>query len=180
MLGRPSTAEFQAKRGRVKRTLRSMLTPEQMNVALRRESARVDRKGRAGKCGNDRIGSSAGTLVLVLFRPADGDLSSPLAARLAKTLLHRIRVTDDVGWFDDDHIGVILPETSPVGAWRLAQHVCERVAAHGPRPHCVMYSYPATGLGTDEPAGVIRQQDDDGRATESAQSRMVPRTAKAG
>jgi hypothetical protein len=179
MLGRPSTAEFQAKRGRVKRTLRSMLTPEQMNVALRRESARVDRKDGSGKNGTNRIGNGAGTLVLVLFRPADGDLRSPLAARLAKTLLHRIRVTDDAGWFDDEHIGVILPETSPAGAWRLAQHVCERVASHGPRPHCVMYSYPATGLGTDQPAGVIRQQDDK-RAARNPQQRSAPHAAKAG
>jgi len=127
-----------------------MLTPEQMNVAILRESARVDRK-------------EGGMLVLVLFRPADGDLHSPLAGRLVKTILHRIRVTDDVGWFDDTHVGVLLPDTAPGGAWKLAQHVCDRVANHGARPQCVMYSYPATGLGTDAPAGVIRQSDPAGQ-----------------
>lgn len=147
MLSRPSSGDYVAQRGRVKRTLRSMLTIEQMNVAIQRESARVDRK------------DNGGMLVLVLFRPADGDLRSPLAARLAKTLLHRIRVTDDVGWFDDEHLGVLLPETTPAGAWKLAQQVCDRTATHGPRPTCVMYSYPAAGAETGEPAGVIRQAD---------------------
>jgi hypothetical protein len=160
MLSRPSSGDYAAKRGRVKRTLRSMLTPEQMNVAILRESARVDRK-------------DGGMLVLVLFRTADGDLHSPLAGRLVKTILHRIRVTDDVGWFDDVHVGVLLPDTAPAGAWKLAQHVCDRVALHGMRPLSVMYSYPATGLGTDEPAGVIRQSD-------GAQESNVAQTARAG
>jgi len=36
--------------------------------------------------------------------------------RLCHLLASRIRLTDDVGWFNDDHIGVLLPDTPEDGA----------------------------------------------------------------
>src|SRR5690348_7866537 len=97
MLRRPHTSDFKkAKRPvRLKRTVRTLLSPEQLNNAMARESARVDRKG-------------AGALSLVLFRIGADQRHSLTAVRLAKTILKRIRVTDDVGWFDDEHLGVLL------------------------------------------------------------------------
>ena len=130
-----------------KRTLRSLLTPEQMNAAILRESARADRK-------------SGSALVLVLFR-FHGSCAAPSTMRLAKTILHRIRVTDDIGWFDAQHVGVLLPDTAPAGAWRLAQQVCDRVAKRGPRPHVTMYSYGGDGAPeADETPTVMRQTDE--------------------
>jgi hypothetical protein len=150
MLHRPSTGQFRARHeranrqlGRIKRTAQSLLTPEQMNLAIQRESQRVDRKD----------GSS---LVLILFR-IGGTQGSPSTMRLIKTLLHRIRITDDIGWFDDQHLGVLLPDTSEAGAWRLAQHICDRIAKRAPRPLAVMYSYPGkTAPGSPSPS-VVRQ-----------------------
>jgi hypothetical protein len=128
MIRRPNTSDF--KRVRVKRTVRTLLSPEQMNIALERESARVDRK-------------SGGALVLVLFRVPSEKRNKLSGIRLAKTILKRIRVTDELGWFDNEHLGLLLPETSRTGAWRLAQQVCDVVARHGPRPLCTLYSYGA-------------------------------------
>ncbi|WP_428940076.1 hypothetical protein [Fontivita pretiosa] len=139
MLRRPGTSDFRTPRtaGTIfKRTVRTLLSAEQLNQAIMRESARVDRRG-------------GGTLSLVLFRlPSTGGRGrkrrmSISAVRLARTILQRIRVTDDVGWFDDQHLGVLLPDTPPAGAWRLAQEVCHVVARRGPRPLCTMYTYPA-------------------------------------
>jgi hypothetical protein len=91
----------------------------------------VDRKG-------------AKDLSLVLFRLPAARPTRLSAARLAKTILERIRVTDDVGWFDQAHLGMLLPDTSVAGAWRLAQEVCDAVAERcGVRPLCSMYTYPA-------------------------------------
>lgn len=146
MLHRPSTEEFRARRSRIKRTVASLLTAEQTNLAIQRESLRVDRKA----------GSS---LVLLLFR-FNGAPGAPSTLRLVKTILHRIRITDDVGWFDDQHIGLLLPDTSPGGAWRLAQQICDRIARRAPRPHVVMYGYSGSSAEESTTPAVIRQTDE--------------------
>jgi hypothetical protein len=155
MLRRPDTKDFKhpaatqrrTRRKAQKRTVRTLLSPEQMNQALARESARVDRKG-------------AGALSLVLFRIPESDRSKLSAVRLAHTILKRIRVTDDVGWFDSEHLGLLLPETPPMGAWQLAQQVCDVVARRGSRPLCTMYTYPAEETrGKNKVDGIVRTDE---------------------
>jgi hypothetical protein len=119
-----------------------------MNQALARESARVDRKGE-------------GAMSLVLFRIPESDRNKLSAVRLAHTILKRIRVTDDVGWFDSEHLGLLLPDTPPTGAWQLAQQVCDVVAQRGSRPLCTMYTYPAEGeRGKNKLEGVVRTDEE--------------------
>ena len=150
MLRRPDTTDFKPPRpARAKRTVRTLLSPPQLNHAMMRESTRVDRKG--------------GMLSLVLFRLSRGGKNSRSAVRLARTILQRIRITDDVGWFDKDHLGLLLPGTATAGAWRLAQQVCEVVALRGHRPLCTMYTYPAQGQALDAMV----------RSTEPAQPEQV-------
>jgi hypothetical protein len=71
-------------------------------------------------------------------------------------------VTDDVGWFASQHIGVLLPETSPAGAWRLAQHICDRMTRRGHRPHVTLYSYGGVAVAPGQPIApcVFRQTDE--------------------
>ena len=45
MLRRPTTTDFKPRRLPWKRSLQSLLTPEQMNIAVQRETARADRNG---------------------------------------------------------------------------------------------------------------------------------------
>jgi lipopolysaccharide/colanic/teichoic acid biosynthesis glycosyltransferase len=113
-----------------------MLTPEQMNIAIQRESARADRSG--------------GEFALVLFRIRNRDRASLSTMRLARTLLGRIRATDDIGWYDDDHLGVLLPDTSAAGAWRFADAVCGLASQRTHRPLCSVYSYPTKWFTDDE------------------------------
>lgn len=112
-----------------KRAVGALLSPEQVMVALARESARVDR----------RLG---GDLSLVLFRPPTKRKRSLSTMRLIRTMLARIRVTDDIGWFDNHHLALLLPDTSSAGAWAVAQQICEVVARRGARPGCTLYAYP--------------------------------------
>jgi hypothetical protein len=113
-----------------RRKFRTLLSPAQLNEAMVRESTRVDRKT-----------PGSGSLSMVLFRlPNRNDRRS--VVRLAHTILRRIRVTDDLGWFDKKHLGLLLPDTPAAGAWRLAQDVCDIVAQRGARPLCTMYTYP--------------------------------------
>jgi lipopolysaccharide/colanic/teichoic acid biosynthesis glycosyltransferase len=128
MLTRPITADFNARRLPRKRSYQSMLTPEQMNIAILRESARADR--------------SAGEFALVLFRVKRKDYAALSTVRLARTILGRVRATDDVGWFDDNHLAVILPDTSAAGAWRFAEQLGTMASRRLPRPLCTVYTYP--------------------------------------
>ncbi|HVT89959.1 MAG TPA: hypothetical protein VHD56_13980 [Tepidisphaeraceae bacterium] len=117
-------------RAHKKRTVRTLLSVEQFELAIERESLRATR-------------TSAGDLTLVLFRlskPGKRRLSN---MRLARTILKRIRATDDLGWFDRTHFGLLLPNTAANAAWRLAQDVCSSISRHGPAPLCTMYTYPA-------------------------------------
>lgn len=146
MLRRSSVADQKGHRAATKRSLRSILSGEQFRWALERESQRVDRL-------------NSGDLTLLLFRVSAGQrrLSS---LRLARTILSRIRITDDIGWYDREHLGVLLPETSVAGAWHLSQAICEIVARRGPRPLCTMYNYPALGEDADA-AAVVRAEPAD-------------------
>jgi hypothetical protein len=128
MLRRPDNKHLKARRGSGKRTVRTLLSPEQMNQALARESLRVDR-------------TKAGPLALVLFRLPQTRQHRLAGVRLAKTILRRIRITDDVGWFDENHVGLLLPDTTQSGAWQLAQSVCETIAKRGTRPLFTLYVY---------------------------------------
>jgi lipopolysaccharide/colanic/teichoic acid biosynthesis glycosyltransferase len=128
MLTRPITSDFNARRLPTKRSFHSLLTPEQMNIAIQRESARADR--------------SSGEFALVLIRVKRKDHNALSTVRLAKTILGRVRATDDVGWYDENHLGVILPDTGATGAWRFADQICAMASRKLPRPLCSVYTYP--------------------------------------
>jgi len=119
-----------------KRSFQSILTPEQMNIAIHRESARADR--------------NTGEFALVLFRVRSRERGALSTARLAKTVLNRVRATDDVGWYDDDHLGVLLPDTAATGAWRFADQICALASRKAPRPLLSVYCYPTKWFGDDE------------------------------
>lgn len=82
------------------------------------------------RCRSDR---NAHPFSLVLF-----DVEGKGAAELKKLcalLLARVRVTDDVGWFNDDLVGVLLPDTPAEGASAFAADVArslERVGCSTP------------------------------------------------
>ncbi len=128
MLRRPVTADFSLRRLPWKRTLQSLLSPEQIQIAIQRESARVDRSG--------------GEFALVIFKLPRRDLDPRATVRLSKTILKRVRATDDIGYFDEENLAVLLPETSAVGAWRFADAVCQMVQPRMQRPLTAVYVYP--------------------------------------
>ena len=136
MLRRPTTTDFKPRRLPWRRSLQSLLTPEQMNIAVQRETARADRNG--------------AQFALVLFRTRTKHHQSLSTVRLAKTILRRVRATDDVGWYDERHLAALLPDTAPAGAWRFAEQVCTLVAEKSHRPLCSVYSYPTKWFKGDE------------------------------
>jgi len=70
----------------------------------------------------DRTGSQFSLLALGVDRGPARERSWQSRAtlrHLLRLLQRRLRLTDDVGWLDGRHLGVILPDTPAWGAWAL-------------------------------------------------------------
>ena len=109
--------------------LSSIQPHERFHDILERERARSDRK--------------EGQFSVVVFHVGNSGTDSAQVQHLADILTNRIRSTDEAGWFDAHRIGVLLPETSVVGAWRLADDICQAIAAKTSPPECTVYTYPS-------------------------------------
>lgn len=129
-LRRPLTDDFNARRLPTKRGYSSLLTPEQMRLAIERETARADRSG------------GAFSVVLFSSECAAEGRGSFSARRLAKTVLNRVRATDDVGWYDEEHLCALLPDTRASGAQQFAEAVCALLESTSRRPLFSIYCYP--------------------------------------
>ncbi len=110
---------------------------EKMQAILDRERMR-----------SDRGGASFTLLTFTFTRHASKrDLDA-----LASALHGRIRLTDDAGLLAPGRIGVVLPETTAAGAWKLADSVYDLLPADVPRPECDVYVYPSDGDGDERNA----------------------------
>src|SRR5262245_8711826 len=105
----------------------NLLSVRQFQRLLARERARSDRSG-------DRF-------CLLVFLPTESVNENKFHSRLARLLHRRLRSTDEAGWLDVKRIAVILPGTSPRGAWKLADDVCKSWTGNPP-PLCQVYCYP--------------------------------------
>ena len=121
------------------RNLESLPSPQQIDRLISREVARAERNGLH--------------FSLVLFRVRRGNRLGTNERRLALTLLRRARLTDEVGWFGDGYLCVLLPDTAAPGAQAFADSVCELVARKGPRPITRVYSYPFDWIDRDDDDG---------------------------
>ena len=82
-------------------------------------------------------------LSVVLFKLHSANGRYDEARHLALALDKRLRSTDEVGWYDEYHIGVLMPCTSPPNASRVAEEV---TGAVGNKMLCcdyALHSYPS-------------------------------------
>ncbi len=86
----------------------------------------------------DRGNSSFALLTLTFAKPWN---ASELDV-LARVFRERIRATDDAGLMGPRRLGVVLPETHPEGAWKLAGDLCDLLPASTSSPGCDVYMYP--------------------------------------
>ncbi|MGD9245372.1 MAG: sugar transferase [Desulfobacterales bacterium] len=106
----------------------------------------------------DRTGSQ---FSLVLFDTGNSDNGVP--QRISQILEARLRITDEVGWFDKLQVGVIMPDTTAQGAWKLAEDVCQSVFDDFRSPFCSVYTYPSDWLSKkfeENPSGDSFKTDD--------------------
>ena len=69
--------------------------------------------------------------------------------RLGNVLGQKVRICDEVGWYDGNRIGIILPGTSAEGARQFTDIIKERIKDVAPRLTCTIYSYPSSGMKSD-------------------------------
>ncbi len=81
------------------------------------------------------------SLVLIAM-DADAKHSARSVARLKK-IARQLRQVDEVGWFDDQRIGILLPYTSREGASLLMSRICHDLEAECSETlECHIFSYP--------------------------------------
>ena len=93
--------------------------------------------------------------------------------KLVLALSEKIRLSDEIGWFEEDQLGVILPQTSPQGASVLAERVRRETASPDWPAQYSIYCYPSPdgqGGPKEPPApsgrrreGQLPQESDDDR-----------------
>ena len=109
--------------------LSSVQPRERFRVILERERVRADRNRHQ--------------FSMIIFEVSEPEVDSTQVQHLARVLTNRIRLSDQAGWFDGHRIGVLLPDTSPDGAWKLAEDVRQAMAAKSLPPECTVYTYPS-------------------------------------
>jgi lipopolysaccharide/colanic/teichoic acid biosynthesis glycosyltransferase len=95
---------------------------------LKREQERADRNG--------------DMFSLLAFEVGVSSKQPGLVAMLIKIVLRRKRHIDEVGWFNNINIGVILPNTTMDGARKLGEDISSELAVTGPLPMFTIYGYP--------------------------------------
>src|SRR5258706_11301941 len=109
--------------------LHAMLTPAQMQRILRRARLRADR--------------CKGQMSVAVFELADASRATRRQLRrLARIVLRRSRMTDDIGWINEQQVCAVLPDTGPFGAHQFGGSVRTLAAKRGLEISYTIYSYP--------------------------------------
>ena len=104
-------------------------TVENFHQAIKRERARANR--------NNQIF----TLVVFDVKKQNGNLQK--LQFFVNFLSSRIRLTDNLGWFDDTSIGILLPNTTREGAGKFVLEVQGRLDNNDEIPEFTIYEYPS-------------------------------------
>jgi lipopolysaccharide/colanic/teichoic acid biosynthesis glycosyltransferase len=134
---------------RVPRLMDRLADPGILQHLLRRECSRAARNGKE--------------LSLVLFELRGQSRRSMATLRLARTMLRRARMTDEIGWYDDQHLAALLPDTTSRGARSFANGVRELIEGRMDRPRALIYTYPNNWV----------MSEDDDQQTNGRKQRMA-------
>ena len=109
----------------------------EFRAILDRERARVNRNGHE--------------FSLVVFDLGSVSPDSAHARRVTDELKHRVRAIDEIGWLDEQRIGVALPYTAPEGALKVADDVTRTISNGTLAPSYTVYTYPSRWMAGDNP-----------------------------
>jgi hypothetical protein len=89
-----------------------------------------------------RVNRNGGSFVIVVFKLEKTQLELNLLTKLVQRIVQRSRVTDQIGWYDYNRLGIILPETSTIGAQKFIQDLYLQNQNGMPNPSIDLYHYP--------------------------------------
>lgn len=101
---------------------------EAFQFELARERMRVDRNG-------------SPLAILMIDLPAARSVPRDYDF-LGRVLAGRLRITDTAGFLPRRQVGVLLPDTSKSGAWKVASDICGVYPVGHDRPNCDVLTYP--------------------------------------
>jgi PleD family two-component response regulator len=90
---------------------------------------------------SDRSNQKYSLLILSLAIKSEED---ERITQAIATIRERIRAIDEIGWYEANQLGIILPFTTMEGANRLADEICDIITSHLERAElvaCEMFSY---------------------------------------
>jgi len=102
---------------------------DDLQFLLRRERARADRTGQH--------------FSQVVFDCAR--INAQAFYDAVQTICRRVRCTDEVRWFEDFKIAIVLPDTPSEGAWKLCEDVLDLLEVPADQLSISAYSYPNRG-----------------------------------
>jgi hypothetical protein len=111
-----------------KKAFGQICSEEEFTKIIENERARAER--------NDHSFS------LILFDTAAIGLKPGTIEQFIHRISCRIRQVDQIGWYDDQRIGLILPYTSNVGACQLVAHICNDIEKSYSPDICHVTTYP--------------------------------------
>jgi lipopolysaccharide/colanic/teichoic acid biosynthesis glycosyltransferase len=128
---------------------------EKMNVLNYIRDARIFREVHSSQVfasilnrERDRADRTNQEFSMVVFEIGAGNDKSESTRHLVTLLTQRIRSTDDIGWLESGNLGVVLPHTSPDGAWKFVDNLRSSYNGKLSPPDCQVYSYPSWWLPT--------------------------------
>jgi PleD family two-component response regulator len=71
----------------------------------------------------DRVHRNGLQFTLLLIEISETNNGKPRITELAQNLLKRVRKTDRIGWYDENYLGVLLPNTANAGAQVFANEI---------------------------------------------------------
>jgi lipopolysaccharide/colanic/teichoic acid biosynthesis glycosyltransferase len=104
----------------------------------------------AADCERMRVDRNGSVLSLLFIRLPRHKATTADVQFLARVLEGRLRLTDTPGRLEDGRIGVLLPDTGPEGAWKVATDVSEIYPPGRERPECEVLVYPPQHRMRDE------------------------------
>ena len=96
----------------------------------------------AAQCERMRVDRNGSVLTLLLIELSQRAEDRPGIGSLVRQLEGRLRVTDTPGLLADGRVAVLLPDTPPAGAWKVAEDISECYPPGPGRPQCDVRVYP--------------------------------------
>jgi hypothetical protein len=90
----------------------------------------------------ERVGRNQHQYSLILLDLGSTNKNSSKISRIVNTVALRVRSVDELGWYDKQRIGIILPYTSMDGACKLAENLCSIFEDELPKLKFDVFTYP--------------------------------------